>query len=222
MACCTRPCPAATLFSTRIARRELKRWRRKGPDKLTRRLVEAVLRCDLPAEPTLLDVGGGVGAIHHELLDRGFVRAAHVDASAAYVAAAREEADRLGHGDRVAFWVGDFPALAETVPQADVVTLHRVVCCDPDYRGMLQAAAGRARRVVAFSYPRPLIGVRVVIAIINFSLRLLRSAFRVHAHPPHAMSAVLEHAGFRRVFGGGSWLWAVDVFERAVAGGASS
>ena len=46
------------------------------------------------------------------------------------------------------FVLGDFVALA------DKVTLDRVVCCYPDDKALLEAAAARARRLVAFTYPR--------------------------------------------------------------------
>jgi magnesium-protoporphyrin O-methyltransferase len=111
---------------------------------------------------------------------------------------------------------GDFPLVAATVAAADVVTLDRVVCCDPNYAAMLGAAASRARRLVAFSYPRPWWGVRAFLAVANAANRLLGQAFRAHVHPPDAMAAVLERAGLKRHWAGGSWIWAVEHFERAV------
>ena len=39
------------------------------------------------------------------------------------------------------------------VEPADVVVLHRVVCCYPDYERLLGAAAERARRLLVFSHP---------------------------------------------------------------------
>ncbi|MGE5101239.1 MAG: methyltransferase domain-containing protein, partial [Deltaproteobacteria bacterium] len=71
---------------------------------------------------SLLDIGGGVGAIHHTLLDAGATNARHVDVSPDYINAAREEAGRRGHADRVLFLRGDFVQLAPEVADADVVT----------------------------------------------------------------------------------------------------
>jgi magnesium-protoporphyrin O-methyltransferase len=168
----------------------------------------------IPGSPTLLDVGGGIGAIHHQLLAAGFAHATHVDASTAYLAAAESEARRLNHADRVTFRHADFRASAAEIPAADVVTLDRVVCCDPDHAGMLGAAAAHARRAVAFSYPRDRASVRLVLAMVNAWLRLRRSSFRVFVHPPAAMTAVLEAAGLRRRYSGGTFVWAVELFER--------
>jgi predicted RNA methylase len=201
-------------FDAGVARRDLRRFRRRGPEPSTRHILAAVLAYPLPAEPELLDVGGGIGALHHTLLDRGFARALHVDGSAAYLATAAEETARLGHAGRVVFRQGDFRSVARELPPADVVTLDRVVCCDPDFAGLLAAAAARARLAVAFSYPRPRWLVRAMVTAANAARRLVGRAFRAYVHPPGAMHVVLERAGFRRRWVGGSWVWAVELFER--------
>lgn len=201
-------------FDVRIARRDLRRFERRGPDATTRQMLAAVQEIPLPPQPVLLDVGGGIGAIHHILLEHGFAHAVQVDASAAYLAIAAAEAERRGHAGHVDFRRADFPAVAASVPMADVVTLDRVVCCDPDYVRLLGAAADRARRLVAFSYPRPRRSVRLFVAALNFVNRLRGRTFRAYVHPPAAMIGVLERAGLRRRWAGGTWIWAVELFER--------
>src|SRR6266508_4007771 len=104
-------------FDRGEAERKLRAYRRGGPVLSTR---------------TLLDIGGGVGAIQHELLKAGAARATDVDASNAYLDAARAEAARQGHADRATFHHGDFVALADAIAPADIVTLDRVICCYHD------------------------------------------------------------------------------------------
>src|SRR5690242_5347651 len=87
-------------FNPRLAERELRRFRRRGLRRSTRLLIDS-LRPAVSPGAMLLDVGGGVGAIHHVLLDQGAASATHVDASSAYIAAARDEARRRGHAERV-------------------------------------------------------------------------------------------------------------------------
>jgi 2-polyprenyl-3-methyl-5-hydroxy-6-metoxy-1,4-benzoquinol methylase len=73
-----------TQFGRAAAKRNLRRFRRRGPDKTTRLLIDALRAAleDSKADgATLLDIGAGVGAIHHELLDAGVARAVHVDGS---------------------------------------------------------------------------------------------------------------------------------------------
>jgi 2-polyprenyl-3-methyl-5-hydroxy-6-metoxy-1,4-benzoquinol methylase len=204
-------------FDRRIAQRDLRRFLRRGPEPATRHILAALAVVPLPPEPTLLDVGGGIGVLHHILLDRGFARAVQVDIAEAYLATAAAEAERRGHAGRVAFRPGDFSAMASTLPRADVVTLDRVVCCDPDFARLLAAAADRARCAVVFSYPRPRWLVRAFVATANAARRFVGRAFRAYVHPPAAMAAVLERSGFRRGWMGGTWVWVVEVFLRKEA-----
>ena len=115
-------------FDTRQARHDLKRYRKEGPDPTTRALIDLIKGSGVQGI-RLLDVGGGVGAIHHELLDAGADAATHVDVSQAYLEVARQEAMTRRHGDRVRFVAGDFVKVASEVTEADVVTLDRVICC---------------------------------------------------------------------------------------------
>ena len=115
-------------FNHRLAQRELRRYRRRGPVRSTRLLLE-VLKPALTPNSTLLDIGGGVGAIHHELLDAGAVSAVHVDASSSYLDAAREESTRRHHLEAVEFVQGDFVTLAPELAPVEIVTLDRVICC---------------------------------------------------------------------------------------------
>jgi tRNA1(Val) A37 N6-methylase TrmN6 len=114
-------------FNTRRVTNELKRYRQRGMAKSTRLLVEA-LQAQGVEGLTLLDTGGGVGAIAHLLLEDGVRQAMDVEASAAYLAAARDEVARRGQAERISFQHGDFVALAPTIPAADIVTLDRVIC----------------------------------------------------------------------------------------------
>ena len=123
---CTQCDGIEQLFDQREATKKLRQFRRRGPDKTTRLLIDA-LRAALDEadarDVLLLDIEAGVGAIHHELLNGRVARAVHVDASSAYLAVAREETNRIGHADRVEFVSGDFVVIANSVPSAQVVSL---------------------------------------------------------------------------------------------------
>ena len=207
-------CAADQQFDPGIARRDLRRFVRRGPDAATGQLLAAVEEAPLPARPTLIDVGGGIGAIHHTLLAHRFASATQIDASQAYLTVAAEEAARRGHRSRVTFVHGDFRALAPSIAAADVVTLDRVVCCDPDYTSLLGAAADHARRALAFTYPRPRFVTRAFVATTNHWRQLRGRPFRAFVHSPEAMRAVVESRGFGRRWTGGTWIWAAVVFER--------
>jgi hypothetical protein len=61
-------------YDARLAASDLKRYREKGPRPWTRTLIES-LKADGVEGATLLDIGGGVGVIHHELLAAGVASA---------------------------------------------------------------------------------------------------------------------------------------------------
>jgi magnesium-protoporphyrin O-methyltransferase len=115
-------------FDEAYAAERLQRYRTMGPDPSTRALLEAIVAEDVRGL-TLLDIGGGVGAIQHELLDQGLASVQEVEASAAYSAACAQEASARGHADRITHLVGDFSSVAHAVSPADIVTLDRSVCC---------------------------------------------------------------------------------------------
>ena len=97
MACCTGYC-AAEQFGPKRAKRDLRRYRRRGADKTTRLLLAELRRWPLEGR-NLLDVGGGIGVIVAELADTHVASAAMVEASPAYLAVARHEVG-LKYGSR--------------------------------------------------------------------------------------------------------------------------
>jgi len=201
-------------FGPKRAAADLRRYRRRGPLPTTALLLRG-LAVNLPAPATLLDIGGGVGVLHHELLDRGVSHAWEVDPSAAFLRVAAEEAERRGHAGRVEFIHAEVRQAADRLPVVDVVTLDRVVCCDPDYESLLRIALGKAQRIFAYSYPRARWGMRAVTALQN-ALRTLRGGqFRVFVHSPDRMEALVRAAGFDRIFQARSAIWYAGVYTRA-------
>ena len=209
MACCQ---PAIDRqFSEAVARRDLDRYRRKGPGVTTRLIIEAV-KGRLPDGATLLDIGGGVGVIHHELLDDGVAAAVQVEPATAYLEAARDEARRLGHEGRVRFVPGDLTEVSGELEDADVVTLDRVICCYPDMESLVLEAARKARGVLAASYPRDGWPVRAAIGLQNFGRRLVGNPFRTYAHPISRIEEVLAASGFTMVSVAETLVWRVVAF----------
>ncbi len=216
MACCsgcTRYLQAEQHFTEAIAARDLERYRRRGPDASSRELLKAVTSQLRPGD-SLLDVGAGVGVLDFELLADGVAAATLVDASPAYLEAAAREAHERQLTDRIARVAGDFTILADSIEPTDVVTLHRVVCCYPDFATLLATAANRSRRVLAFSYPHARWYIRGWMSIENLRRRMAGSRFRTFVHPPGAMSAVVTRLGFRRVQRNRTFVWCIDVYQR--------
>lgn len=215
MNCCQGECVGAT-FDRATAEGDLRRFRRRGPIPSTRLLIEA-LQARQDAAETLLDIGGGVGAIHHALLDSGVHDAVHVDLSLDYIAAARDEAQRRGHADHVQFVHADFLNAASQVAPADIVTLDRVVCCYPHMEPLITAAAERTRRLFGAVYPRDTWWVRAGVVLTNLVRRLSRTDFRVYVHAPAAIDAVLRRQHLERRTLRRTFIWEIVTYSRVAA-----
>jgi Methyltransferase domain len=203
-----------SMFGEKTAARDLERYRRRGPSKPTRALLDA-LRDKGIQGASVLDIGGGIGAIPLELLDTGAAAATGVDAAPAYLSAAVEEAKRRGHGDRVAYREGDFVAIAPDVPAADVVTLDRVICCYPDMEALVGLSAERALRLYGLVYPRDAWWIRAAFRLMNLGLRLSRKPFRVYVHRPEAVDRQASLRGLtRRLRRSVGPMWLVALYER--------
>jgi 2-polyprenyl-3-methyl-5-hydroxy-6-metoxy-1,4-benzoquinol methylase len=199
-------------FSDAVARRDLKRYRRRGPDQTTCLLRDAILGAG--HGKTVLDVGAGIGALGFELLAAGAERVTAVEAAPAYVAAAREEAGRRNVSDRLDVVQGDFVSVAGDVMQADVVAMDRVVCCYPAYQPLLEAAVRHSRRLMAFSYPRDRWYVRAAVRMQNLGRALFRNPFRGFVHSARGMEALLEQHGFVRKQRRETLKWSADLYVR--------
>jgi SAM-dependent methyltransferase len=201
-------------FTEEEAKSELKEYRRKGPPNQTKLILQAIRSLDLK-NADLLDIGGGIGAIHHELLEDIATRATHVDASSAYLKQAKEEAARRGHRERVNFIHADFTDIASALPKADIVTLDRVVCCYPDFRSLLKAAAEHSRHALALTYPRETWYLRFWEKVINFFQGLRKDPFRMFLHPIVEMDSLLKREGFERVSLRRLFVWEMALYQKS-------
>jgi 2-polyprenyl-3-methyl-5-hydroxy-6-metoxy-1,4-benzoquinol methylase len=137
-------------YNARKAASELRRYREKGPIASTKMFIDALTTAGV-AGATVIDIGGGIGAIQHELLAAGAAQVTSVDASDAYIQSARDEFERRSFTGRVTYHHGDFVELAETIPPAEIVTLDRVINVYPDWTHLIQLSAARARRFCRLS-----------------------------------------------------------------------
>jgi hypothetical protein len=210
---CCNPRGCDQFFSPRFARRMARRYRKRGLDKTAQHMVEFLQSRGLDGA-TVLEVGGGVGEIQLELLKQGAERTVNLELSPAYEKAAARLVHEAGVQGRVERRIHDIAVDPAAVEPVDVVVLHRVVCCYPDYERLLGAAAEHARRLLVFSHPPRNVITRAIIAAQNLGFRVTRREFRTFAHPPPAMLAVLERRGLQRTFTHHGMPWQVAGLER--------
>lgn len=214
MSDCCSPEGYRRIFSERSARAEARRYRRKGLDTTSRRIVDFV-RAQGVEGRTVLEVGGGIGAIQLELLKAGASRAVSIELTPTYEDVARGLLDEAGLTDRVERKVMDFAEGAADVEAADVVVLNRVICCYHDMPRLAGAAADHAREMMVLSFPRRAWWTEIGLTLANGIFRLTRQEFHVFLHPPKQIVATSESHGLRTVHDDQGTLWTVAAFRRS-------
>jgi magnesium-protoporphyrin O-methyltransferase len=189
---CCAPSEYRRFFNSRVAAKDARRYREKGLAGTARDLVR--LAGDVRGE-TVLDVGGGIGAIEIELLEAGAGRATSVEISGAYEHEAAALLEERGLADRVERRVGDFVADASAIAPHDVVVLHRVVCCYPDVDALVGTAAEHTQRRLLLTYPQERAVLRAGARILNVGLRLSRCGFQTYVHPVERIAAAAARQG---------------------------
>ncbi len=209
MSGCCHPADYGKVFGAATARRDARRYRRRGLGG-----TAAILAGWLgPLAPgaTVLEVGGGVGALQLELLAAGAVRAVNVELSPEY----EQEAQALaGDDDRLERRIGDFVTGDDSAP-ADLVVLHRVVCCYPDGEAMTGRAAAAARTALALTYPRNAWWVRAAVNLGNALLRIAGRSFRAYVHDPEMLLRVAADHGLGATQRDRGLVWESTLCRRA-------
>jgi Methyltransferase domain len=200
------------VFSKRLARRDARRYRRKGLDKTAQRMVDRLTDHGV-SDATVLEIGGGVGAIDIELLKAGAREATVVELSAEYDSEAARLVAEHGLEGRISRWHGDFVEVERGLEPADVVVMHRVVCCYPDPDSLVRAAAGHARRLLALSFPRDRWWVKAGWYAVDAWFRLVYR-FASFVHPRERILDAAMRSGFRPVHEHSGRIWDVAVLER--------
>jgi hypothetical protein len=191
MPCC--PPRGAEPFTAGMARRDARRYRRRGLDPVSRRLI----RLAAPSGARLLEIGAGVGALQVAALQAGALLATGVELSPAYEPEAAALLAEHGAGDRAPRLVADLVVAPQAAPDADVVLLNRVVCCTERPAALLAAAAGHAGSRMAFSFPRDVWWLRTGQRAVNLVARLQGWGWRFRVHRPADLVRAVEAAGLR-------------------------
>jgi SAM-dependent methyltransferase len=194
MAGCCDPTDYRRLFSRKSAARDARRFRRRGLTGTARALVELAGEV---SGATVLDVGGGIGAMELVLLAAGAERATNVELSGGYEEQAAALLAERGLAGRVDRRVADFVSEGDAVEAHDLVVLHRVVCCYPDVDALMGAAAEHARKRLVLTYPQEHLLMRLGLRVINLWLRVSGCGFRTYVHPIARILGAAEAHGLR-------------------------
>ena len=210
---CQHCCGADTIFDDKEALKQIKRYHRNGPRKTSRLLIEGI-KNNLNGEKNVLDIGGGIGAVHHELLKTGLDAATQVDASMSYLNEAKKESERNGFQKRIDYLHGDFLDLKSEIEIHDVVVLDKVICCYPHMKELLSQSSLKTGSMIALVYPKSNWIGKTIIQSGNILFWFKRNPFRVFLHSNEQVRTQLKNDGFDRLYYKVSYPWNIEVYTR--------
>lgn len=201
-------------FNAARANADARDYLQNGLGKRGRKLINYLLTA--ANQPfTVLDIGCGAGAVHHELLRQGAAaQVVGVDASSAFLAAARENAARLGLAQNTNYHHADFALQADAFEPADVVLMDRVICCYPHLKQLLGAAAAHTGRYLALTFPLDRWWVRLPIRLFDAALTLFGSGYHPYIHRHTDILAIAASAGLHPIHHDRHTVWQIMVFAR--------
>ncbi|HEV8670658.1 MAG TPA: SAM-dependent methyltransferase [Candidatus Limnocylindria bacterium] len=214
MSSCCRPGDYDEVFDENHARTKGREYARRGLTGDARRIVDLV-RARMSPGYSVLEVGGGIGEIHLELLRNGAARALNIELATQYESVASELIRERGLGDRVERRLGDFVREADGILATDVVVMNHVVCCYPDADALVTAAADHARRLLVITIPVDRWYIRWGLVFANLLFALRRNTFRGYAHSTVAIISTAQRHAMRPNEHRRGFIWQLIAFERA-------
>lgn len=203
------------MFDKKSAVKELKRYRKKGAQKTTRMLLDAICKSSVKGMD-FLDIGGGIGAIQNDLIKEGAKNGTSIEASEAYLEVAKEEARHNGMAEKVSFRHGDFTTTASDADAADIVTLDKVICCYDDIPALVGLSSRLSRKIYGVIYLRDVWWIKLGLPTLNLLLKIRGISFRVFIHPTKKVEEIIFGNGLKRYYYATTFIWQVAVFMRQV------
>jgi hypothetical protein len=211
--CCT-PTGYRAVFGARSVERDGRRYARKGLAPSAVWLRDRLAAGGVEGR-SVLEIGGGIGDLQIELVEAGAAHATNIELIDTYEQTAGALAAEHGLQGRIDRRIGDFALDAEAAPTADIVVMHRVVCCYPHPDTLVAAACECSSDRVAVTIPRESWWVKLGFATMNAWFRVRRIGFQAYVHPIERMLAVAATHGFRPTGDQRGRMWTSIVLARS-------
>lgn len=216
MRCCCPHSNSANRFFSFFAGRYRRRFEKKGFEPSQKQLMEGLEQAGYQ-DASILEIGSGVGHLHQTLLEQGAASAIGVDLASKMIEEARRWAEERTLTDRTDYVEGDFMEISESLPDADVTLLDKVVCCYPDADGLVHSSLSKTGRVYALTYPRDRWYVRVMMGFVALAMKIVRSDFRPYVHDPERIEKWITEAGFDKLYQNNNMVWLTQVYVNPAA-----
>ena len=214
MSCCCPHSNSANRFFSFFAGRYRRRFEKKGFEPSQQQLLEGLQQAGYQ-DMKILEIGSGVGHLHQTLLEQGASSAVGIDLASKMICEAQKWAAERRLNDRTTYVEGDFMEIADTVIEADVTVLDKVVCCYPDAEGLVSASLEKTNRVYALTYPRNRWYIRAVMGVTAAVMKIMRSDFRSYVHDPELIENWISGSGFDKVYQNNNMVWLTQVYLKS-------
>lgn len=202
-------------FDAKMAARDMTRYKKRGPSKSTKKLLDVIFSRpgNSGMSKTLVDIGGGIGAIGLESAAKGVETITSIDVSNEYRAVAEREVVKRGLEHQFAFYTGDVVQLSNNIDPADIVTLDKSICCYQDYTSLVETSVSMARNILGIVIPREVWWVIWINAIGNLFRQLKGDPFRTFVHPISRIQNIITNHRFTELAVQTSREWKILVFQ---------
>jgi magnesium-protoporphyrin O-methyltransferase len=200
-------------FDDQAARDDLENYHRNGPKKNSAPLINALKHLEF-SDISMLDIGGGIGSIFFELLSKGVHTISYVDISASSSKAFETELQKSAFNGKSGIFTGDFLDFHMRIPEVDLVTLDKAICCHPDFLSLVGLSAQKAKKWYAYVIPvdswwvQPFFTLK---AILSFSKR---GRFVTYIHPVYKIDKILTDQGFEKIYHHQQREWLTAIFRK--------
>ena len=204
-------CGADLLFDVKTANKQYKKYLKKGPSKVTQSVISQLKQ--LQPKGILIDVGGGIGAIQWWFHENKSNETYHIDASSGYLSLAKNHAGKIEVLEKSHFIMGDFTDYKD-LPKADVITLDKVICCYPDFKGILNHAFKYSKNIISITYPMDGVLAQVFREFGVLFMKLSKNPFKPYVHKVSEVRDLFNSNGFELKEKNLSFPWHIETYKR--------
>jgi len=206
-------CGADLFFNKKTAAKEYRKYLKKGPVKATAKIIQQLAAQNVTGK-SLVDIGGGIGALQWWFLQQGGGQTTDIDASSGYLKKAETHAHDNGWQDKTSFLMGDCTDLYQNVEDPHIITMDKVVCCYPNFKEILSATCEKSKEIVSLSYPMDGIISQALRKIGDLYFMIKKNPYRPYVHSVKEIREIFASKGYQRVAHDLSFPWHVETYAR--------
>jgi len=207
-------CGADLFFDKKTAEKEYRQYQKKGPSRVTAKIIQQLENQNVQGK-SMVDVGGGIGALQWWFLKNGGAQTSDIDASSGYLKQAQEHAIENGWKDKAHFVQGDCLDSFNEIDDPEFITLDKVVCCYPNYKEILEATCEKSKSHISLSYPMDGLISETIRLIGDLYFRIMKNPYRPYVHSVKKIRNVFTSKGYQRIAYDLAFPWHVETYVRS-------